>query len=204
MKKLFIVLMLATFITGCNLVDTEKNIQTSEKNNIDNSTSYLKETEDKKQSNNNATYPKTDAVVLDVIDGDTIKVSIGKRIEKVRFLLIDTPETRHPKKGVQPFGPEASDFTKKHIKIGDTVQLEKDVSERDKFGRLLAYVYVNGEMINEMLLKEGLARVAYVYVPNTRYIDKFKELQEKSRQKKLGIWSIENYEDHKSRKQNSY
>ncbi|MGN5650728.1 thermonuclease family protein [Bacillus sp. Brlt_9] len=200
LKKLFIVLMIATFITGCNLLDTEKNIQTLEKSKIDNSNSHIKETEDKKQSNSNATYPKIDAVVVDVIDGDTIKVSLGKKIEKVRFLLVDTPETRHPKKGVQPFGPEASDFTKKHIKIGDTVQLEKDVSERDKFGRLLAYVYVNGEMINEMLLKEGLARVAYVYVPNTRYIDKFKELQDKSRQKKLGIWSIENYEDSKSRK----
>lgn len=200
LKKLFIVLMLATFITGCNFIDTEKKVQTSEGFHKENRTGFIKENEDKKRSDSNTTFPKIDAVVLDVIDGDTIKVSIGKKIEKVRFLLVDTPETRHPKKGIQPFGPEASDFTKKHIKIGDTVQLEKDVSERDKFGRLVAYVYVNGKMINEMLLEEGLARVAYVYVPNTRYVDKFKEIQDKARQSKLGIWSIEDYGDNNFRK----
>ncbi|MCF6095075.1 thermonuclease family protein [Microaerobacter geothermalis] len=131
--------------------------------------------------------------VVEHVDGDTIKVKIDGVVETIRFLLIDTPETVHPSKPVQPFGPEASEFTKK-MTLGKNVGLEFDVSQRDKYGRLLAYVYVeDGRMLNEMLLAEGLARVAYVYPPNVKYVDRFREIQKKAQLEKKGIWSIEDY-----------
>jgi micrococcal nuclease len=131
--------------------------------------------------------------VTKVVDGDTIKVMLNGEEETIRFLLVDTPETVHPTKEIQPFGSEASNFTKDHLE-GEMVKLELDVSERDKYGRILAYVYKeNGEMINELLLKEGLARVAYVFPPNVKYVDQFQLLQREAQKKGLGIWSIENY-----------
>ena len=138
-------------------------------------------------------YPTFEATVVSVIDGDTFKISYGNKEETVRLLLVDTPETKHPRLGVQKFGPEASAFTKSLLRPGTKVLIETDISERDKYGRLLAYVYVNGKMINELLLEKGLARVAYVYVPNTRYVDRFREIQDKARQQRVGIWSIEDY-----------
>lgn len=133
------------------------------------------------------------ATVVSVIDGDTIKVKIGKKEETVRMLLIDTPETKHPKLGVQPFGPEASAFTKKLL-TGKAVELEKDVGDaRDKYGRLLMYVYVDGKSVQEQLLQKGLARVAYVFAPNVKYVGKYQEIQKKAQKAEIGIWSIENY-----------
>lgn len=67
-----------------------------------------------------------------------------------------------------------------------------DMSERDPYSRLLAYVYLGDEMVNEMLIAEGLARVA-VYPPNVKYVDQFRAIEKKAKSAKLGIWSIENY-----------
>lgn len=133
------------------------------------------------------------ASVVNVTDGDTIKVKIEKKEETVRMLLVDTPETKHPKLGVQPFGPEASAFTKKLL-TGKAVELEKDVGDaRDKYGRLLMYVYVDGKSVQEQLLKKGLARVAYIFPPNIKHVDKYREIQKKAQKAGIGIWSIENY-----------
>lgn len=92
---------------------------------------------------------------------------INGKQESVRMLLIDTPETVHPSQPVQPFGKEASDFVKELMPIDKTVQVELDVGERDKYGRLLAYVWVDGKMVNELLLEKGFARVAYIYTHQT-------------------------------------
>jgi micrococcal nuclease len=136
------------------------------------------------------TYP-----VTQVVDGDTIKVLINGEEETIRLLLIDTPETVHPNKPIQPFGPEASAFVKQLLSE-KRVLLELGISERDKYGRLLAYVYTaEGEMVNKLLLKNGLARVAYIYPPNTKYIDEFKEIQNQARKDNIGIWSIETYDN---------
>lgn len=130
--------------------------------------------------------------VTKVVDGDTIDVKMPNGTEeRVRFILVDTPETKHPKIGVQPFGPEASNFTAEKIS-GQDVLLEFDAQERDRYGRLLAYVWLGEELVNEQLIKHGLARVA-VFPPNTKYVDQFRATQEKARQAELGIWSIENY-----------
>lgn len=133
-----------------------------------------------------------DAEVVSVTDGDTIKVRINDQVEAVRFLLVDTPETNHPRLGEQPFGQEAKAFTKKMLE-GKTVQLEKDVSDRDKYGRLLYYLYIDGKSVQEELLRNGLARVAYVYVPNTKYVDQYYAIQKEAQEKGIGIWSVENY-----------
>ncbi|WP_343032855.1 stalk domain-containing protein [Cytobacillus depressus] len=140
-----------------------------------------------------AAYHQLDGVVTKVVDGDTVKVSLNGKEETIRLLLIDTPETVHPTKPVEPFGKEASDFAKQLMPPGKAVKVELDVSERDKYGRLLAYVYADGRMVNELLLEKGLARVAYVYVPNTRYVDQFREIQTKAQKQQIGIWSLENY-----------
>lgn len=132
------------------------------------------------------------AQVTRVVDGDTVKVNLDGKEETVRLLLIDTPETVHPSKSVQPFGPEASSFVKELLNGAD-IQLELDIGERDKYGRLLAYLYVDDQMVNEMLLEKGLARVAYVFEPNTKYVDEFYEIQKQAQQQEIGIWSIENY-----------
>ena len=132
------------------------------------------------------------ATVDRVVDGDTLKVTLEEREETIRLLLVDTPETKHPSKPVQPFGPEASDFAKDQLE-GKKVGIEIDVSERDKYGRLLAYVWIGDQMFNEMLLEEGLARVAYIYQPNVKYVDQFQKIQRQAQEKGKGIWSIEDY-----------
>lgn len=144
-------------------------------------------------SNLSVSYRKFDAKISGHTDGDTIKLDIAGKQETVRLLLVDTPETVHPTKPVQPFGKEASDFVKELMPIGKAVQVELDVSERDKYGRLLAYLYVDGKMVNKLLLEKGFARVAYIYAPNTRYVDEFQAIQKKAQEKGIGIWSIENY-----------
>ncbi|WP_409270125.1 thermonuclease family protein [Neobacillus sp. SCS-31] len=134
------------------------------------------------------------AKVIRNIDGDTIVISLKGTEETVRLLCVDTPETQHPRVGVQPFGPEASDFAKKVLHKGKEIEVEPGINwGRDKYGRLLAYVYVDGKMFNELLLEKGLARVAYVYPPNTKYVDRFYKIQDQAKKKAVGIWSIENY-----------
>lgn len=136
------------------------------------------------------------AKIVRVVDGDTMKVSFeesGKVKEAtIRLLLVDTPESVDPEKPVQPFALEASQYAK-DILTDKEVKLELDVSERDKYGRLLCYLYIGDKMFNEMLLENGYARVAYVYPPNVKYVDKFREIQKAAQLKGINIWSVENY-----------
>ncbi|TYR81809.1 thermonuclease family protein [Priestia megaterium] len=134
--------------------------------------------------------------VTRVVDGDTLKVTLldGKE-ETVRLVLVDTPETKHPQLNVQPFGPEASEYTKSRLN-GEEVTLEFDVQERDQYGRLLAYVWVDNELFNQELIAKGLARLA-IFPPNTKYVDDFRKGQTKAKKSKKGIWSIENYVEEK-------
>ncbi len=127
--------------------------------------------------------------VVKVVDGDTIKVTIDGKEENVRLIGVDTPETVHPSKPVQPYDPEASAYTKSRLE-GQTVRLEFDVQERDQYGRLLAYVWLNDEMINKTLVAEGYAMVA-TFPPNIRYVDDFTKLQTQARDAKKGLWRLE-------------
>lgn len=132
------------------------------------------------------------ATVTRVIDGDTIEVEKDGETETVRLLLVDTPETKHPTNPVQPFGKEASQFATAELE-GKTVQLEYDGPKRDKYDRLLAYVWIDGEQFNEQLLTEGLARYAYVYNPPYTYSEELKKAESEARKAERGIWSIPGY-----------
>ncbi|MFX3637339.1 MAG: thermonuclease family protein [Candidatus Pristimantibacillus sp.] len=134
-----------------------------------------------------------DAKIKRVVDGDTMRVLINNQEETIRLLLVDTPETKKQGTPVQPFGPEASDYAKEILITGKSVKLEIDVSESDKYSRLLVYLWVDDILFNELLLVKGLARVAYVYPPNVKYVEQFRALQKQSQESSIGIWSIENY-----------
>lgn len=131
--------------------------------------------------------------LVKTIDGDTIKVRYNGQEENVRYLLIDTPETSHPRLGKQPFGEQAKERNRELVNSGE-LSIEFDIGDRtDKYGRLLAYVYVNGKSVQETLLREGLARVGYVYPPSTRHLTPFEAAEAEAKAKKVGIWSIEDY-----------
>lgn len=138
----------------------------------------------------------TDRISVDLVetvDGDTIKVIYNGKVETVRYLLIDTPETKDPKSCVQPYGKNASDRNKQLVNSGK-LEIEFDVGERmDKYGRLLAYVYADGKSVQEQLLQEGLARVAYIYPPNTRYLEAFEQAQSEAKKADLLIWDNASY-----------
>ncbi|WP_054956504.1 thermonuclease family protein [Paenibacillus dakarensis] len=164
----------------------------TEQNNIKPSTSTSNK--QKHYATDDLNIARVPVTLVKAVDGDTISVKYKGKTEKVRFLLVDTPETSHPQLGVQPFGPEAKAFTKDIVENAKKLELEFDIGpSRDKYSRLLAYVYADGKMVQELLLEQGLARVAYIYQPNVRYVDKFNDLQKNSRKKELGIWSVENY-----------
>ncbi|MGE7924699.1 thermonuclease family protein [Viridibacillus arvi] len=137
--------------------------------------------------------PNKDAVVVKVVDGDTVKVKMNNKTTTIRMLLIDTPES--VKVGVKPqkFSKEASKYLKKRLKKGTTVEIELGENATDKYGRTLAYVWLGDENMNLTMVKKGYARVAYVSKPNTKYLSEFKQSQKKAKSKKLKIWSIDGY-----------
>jgi len=122
--------------------------------------------------------------VTRVIDGDTIEIEGG---ERVRYIGIDTPETVDPRKPVQCFGVEASNKNKELVE-GKMVRLEKDITDRDKYNRLLRYVYVGDIFINLELVKQGFA-YSYSYPPDIKYQEQFVKAQQEAREAKRGLWS---------------
>lgn len=132
--------------------------------------------------------PPGTAIVRKVVDGDTLEVRVGNRNETVRLLGIDTPETVHPDKPVECFGPEASARTKDLLPRGAKVRIERDAEARDHFGRLLLYVYIDDQMVNELLLREGLARPLSIE-PNTTHAAKFQGAADEARTANVGLWA---------------
>lgn len=127
------------------------------------------------------------ARVIRIIDGDTIEVDLGEGNKKtVRYIGIDTPETVDPNKDVQCFGKEASAKNKELVGNG-IVGLEKDVSETDRYGRLLRYVYMGDLFINQVLVSEGYAHTSS-YPPDIRYQDKFLQAEQQARASNKGLW----------------
>jgi micrococcal nuclease len=125
-------------------------------------------------------------VVTRVVDGDTIEVQIAGATYRVRYIGIDTPETVDPRRPVGCYGREASERNH-HLVEGKTVGLEKDVSETDDFGRLLRYVWVDGEMVNATLVREGYA-VASTYPPDVKHQELFLSLQREAIEAGRGLW----------------
>ncbi|WP_018665189.1 thermonuclease family protein [Heyndrickxia acidiproducens] len=131
--------------------------------------------------------------LADTVDGDTIKIWYNGREETVRYLLIDTPESKKPGQCVQPYAKAASYRNQQLVKSGKlTIEFDNG-SQRDKYGRLLAYVFVNGKSVQEKLLKEGYARVAYVYDPPYKYLNQFNQAEQRAENQSLRIWSQKGY-----------
>lgn len=127
------------------------------------------------------------AEVVRVTDGDTIRVRLDGREYAVRYIGIDTPETVDPRRDVECFGREASAFNTQMVG-GKIVELEKDVSETDRFGRLLRYVYVDGRMVNEELVRNGYA-TASSYPPDVKHQERFRALEAEARARGVGLWA---------------
>ena len=127
------------------------------------------------------------ASVVRVVDGDTIYVDLGGHIEKVRYIGMDTPETHHPARGEEPGGRAATEVNRRLVE-GRTVRLELDVRHRDRYARLLAYVWVGETMVNAELVRLGYAQVMTV-PPNVRYASLFLALQREAREAGRGLWA---------------
>lgn len=144
-----------------------------------------------------AGFPTTPADVAEVVDGDTIRVRLdGGRIERVRLIGVDTPESTTR---VDPYGKEAAAYTTRAL-TSKRVFLELDVEQRDRFGRLLAYVWlarplrgdepeVRAGMFNARLLMDGFAQILTV-PPNVKYAELFRGLQAEARIAGKGLWGL--------------
>ena len=127
--------------------------------------------------------PSTEKVVR-VVDGDTFEIEGGI---KVRLIGVDTPEMKNKNKTIDCFALEAKNKLTSMIS-GKDVVLVKDVSETDKYGRLLRYVYLGDEFVNDSLVKEGFARIA-TFPPDVKYHDVFLQSEKEARDTNSGLWA---------------
>ncbi|MGE0227490.1 MAG: thermonuclease family protein [Dehalococcoidia bacterium] len=125
------------------------------------------------------------ATVVGVVDGDTIDVGIDGQEQRLRLILVDTPEVFG---GTECFGRAASDFIRTVLPLGTHVFLERDVSETDAFGRLLRYVWLeDGRLFNELIVAEGYATLA-TYPPDVKYLDRIRTAQQVAYEEGRGLW----------------
>jgi len=136
------------------------------------------------------TGPTQEALVSRVVDGDTIVVRVGGTEHRVRYIGVDTPETVHPSRPVEWMGREASDANRRMVE-GKRVVLEKDISETDRYGRLLRYVWLSEGggwlLVNLEMLRRGLAQVS-TYPPDVKYVDLYLDAQREAREAGRGLW----------------
>ena len=133
------------------------------------------------------------ATLVGVTDGDTIRVQLDGRVEPVRLILIDTPETNDPNNPPECFGQEATAQLTWLLSLGGQLYLEPDVSDRDRFDRLLRYAWLDfGDsevyLVNEVMVRSGYAALA-TFPPDVRYVDRIQEAQRFAREHGLGLWS---------------
>ena len=140
-------------------------------------------------SNSSTTTSPNLATVKHVVDGDTIDIAIGGNTERVRLIGINTPETKHPTKGVECFGPEASAYAEQLLPAGTALRVERDVEARDKYGRLLLYVYIanSNVFVNLDLVMNGYAR-PMVFEPNTAHMADFAQAATQAELRNVGLW----------------
>lgn len=159
-------ILLATLITGCSVVGSNT------------------------APNTNADSDKSDkGIITKVVDGDTVKVSINGRVENIRLIGVDTPETVDPRRPVGCYGKEASDFTKALLPKDTEVRLVLDVEPRDRYKRLLAYVYRSSDdlFVNAELARKGYANVLTI-PPNIAHAEEFVKLAGEARRQNIGLW----------------
>ncbi|MCR0293482.1 thermonuclease family protein [[Clostridium] innocuum] len=122
-------------------------------------------------------------------DGDTAHFMIDGQDTTVRFLAIDTPETIKPNTPVQPYGKEASQYTCDALNSAKEIRLEYEKEKNDKYGRNLAWVFVDDKLLQEQLIQKGYAKVAYLY-GDYKYTGRLQEAEKKAKAERLGIWSL--------------
>ncbi len=152
------------------------------------------------QSNAAVTEPTTtvsasaglaaNAVIDDVIDGDTVDVIINGRTERIRLIGIDTPETKKRNSPIECFGPEASAYTELLLPVGTPVYIERDIVNRDDYGRLLGYVYRadDGIFVNYELMRQGFAQPMSI-PPNEAFAELFADAARAAEADNAGIWA---------------
>jgi len=130
--------------------------------------------------------------VVRVVDGDTVHVRVANRVEKVRYIGIDTPETHHPRRGEEPGGRTATEVNGRLVG-NRVVRLEPDVQLRDRYGRLLAYVWVKRADGVEVMVNAEMVRLGYAAVmtvpPNVRHAEMFRKLAAEARENHRGLWA---------------
>ncbi len=129
-----------------------------------------------------------DIFLIKCIDGDTAELSINGKNEKVRFLAIDTPEIGKGNTPAQPFANEAATKTCNLLSNASAITLEYEIERYDRYNRTLAWVWVDGSLLQEDLIKEGLAEVKYLY-GDYKYTDILKIAENLAKKDNIGIWS---------------
>ncbi|MFH1866514.1 MAG: thermonuclease family protein [Patescibacteria group bacterium] len=192
MKLFIFVLLLALLLSGCSLLSSSTN---SELVPIEKDSSpAIKQSEftEGLELGDVAGVDQLEVLKLEpydlkkvarVIDGDTIELESG---EKVRYIGIDTPESVSTRTSVQCFGKEAWEYNRFLVEE-ERVSLEKDITDRDKYGRLLRYVYVGEIMVNLKLVQEGYA-TSYTYPPDIKYQEQFMVAEQQAREQNKGLW----------------
>lgn len=126
------------------------------------------------------------------VDGDTAKFERNNKVFTLRFLAVNTPETKSPKKGVEFYGKEASNYTCKRLQEAKTIEIEYDnKSERkDRYGRNLGWVFLDDKLLQKDLVENGYAKVDYIY-DKYKYVEELKEIEKKAKEAKKGLWQKE-------------
>ena len=131
---------------------------------------------------------------LNANDGDTFNVEMDGKKQRVRLLMIDTPEMNYDKGDPMPYAEQAKALTVQLLEQANSVQLLFDKGpQTDKYDRYLAYVFIDGVSLHEILLSEGLAAVRYVNKPNDTLESELLQIQDEAEKNKLNIWAHENY-----------
>ena len=125
--------------------------------------------------------------VVEISDGDTIVVDMNGTDETIRFIGVDTPETHHPNKPVQCFGKAASQYTASRINKFVRLEADPESDNRDRYSRLLRYVYSDQELLNLALITDGYG-FAYRSFPHSKQ-PAFIEAEEQARANQVGLWS---------------
>ncbi|MEG1150217.1 MAG: thermonuclease family protein [Bacilli bacterium] len=130
------------------------------------------------------------------VDGDTAYFNVDNKKTKFRFLALDTPESVHPKKKVEPFGKEASNFVCDLLKSAKNIEVQYDDNSKktDKYDRDLAWIFVDDVLLQEKVIENGLGQVAYIY-GKYEYLDKLCLVQGEAKDLKKGVWSNDKYKD---------
>ena len=146
-------------------------------------------------------YAKEEVTFSKCVDGDTIKVKVKNKEATVSMLAVDTPESVQPKKKVEYYGKEASDYTCNLITNAKKIELEYDSNsdKYDKYERLLAWVFVDDYLLQDKLVRNGYAEVAYLY-DNYKYTDFLKDHEVLAKQEHIGIWDNDAREEYNLKK----